>query len=70
MRVIEEIGKGSESNNSSNDESNESNEKRKGDRTLVFKQAEKDSPAKNTRNRKAATTATESPAAKRRRGKK
>ncbi len=70
MKVIEEFGKGTESDDSSNDESNESNKKRKGGKTLVFKQAEKDSPAKNTRNRMAATAATESPAAKRGRGKK
>ena len=70
MRVVGEIGKGSESDDSSDDESKESNEKRKGGKTLVFKQAEKDSPAKNTRNRMAATAATESPAAKRGRGKK
>lgn len=71
MRVVEEIGKeGSDLEDSSDDESKESDKKRKGGRTLVFKQAEKDSPAKNTRNRKAATDATESLAAKRGRGKK
>ena len=78
MRVVEEIGnKGSESDGSSDDESKESGEKRKGGRTLVFKEKEKDSPAKNTRNKKAATDATEpsatkrgSPATKRGRGKK
>ena len=45
MRVIEEVGKGPESDESSDDESNESDKKRKGGRTLVFKQVEKDSPA-------------------------
>jgi len=49
----------------SDDESKESGEKGKGGRTLVFKEKEMDSPAKNTRKKKAATDATESPATKR-----
>ncbi len=48
-------------------ESNESNKKRKGGKTLVFKQAAAESPAHNTRKRAAAA---ESPAAKKGRGKK
>ena len=79
MREIEVLGEGSgdssndesnESNKNSDDESNESNKKRKGGRTLVFKQAEKNSPAKITRKRMAATAATEYPAGKRGRGRK
>ena len=69
MRVIEEIGN-KESDSSSDDESKESDEKGEGARTLVFKEKEKDSPAKYTRKKKAATDATESPATKRGRGKK
>jgi hypothetical protein len=77
MREIEVLGEGSgdssndesnESNKNSDDESNESDKKRKGGRTLVFKQAEKDSPAKNTRKRMAKTAASE--LGKRGRGKK
>ena len=64
MRVIEEIGD-KESDSSSDDESKESGEKGKGGRTLVYNEMEKDSPAKNTRKKKAATDATESPATKR-----
>ena len=64
MRVIEEIGN-KESDSSSDDESKESSEKGKGGRTLAFKEKEKDSPAKNTRKKKAAMDATESPATKR-----
>ena len=45
MRVVEEIGnEESESDGSSDDESKESGEKRKGGRTLVSKEKEKDSP--------------------------
>jgi len=75
MREIEVLGERSgdsshdesnERNNNSDDESNESEKKRKGGRT--FKQAEKDSPAKNTRKRMAETAVSES--VKRGRGKK
>ena len=65
MREIEVLGE--RSGDSSHDESNErNNKKRKGGRT--FKQAEKDSPAKNTRKRMAETAVSES--VKRGRGKK
>jgi hypothetical protein len=73
MNMVEKNGKGSDSDNSSNEsESNDSDKKRKGGRTLVFKQAENNSTAKNTRKRVAAAAATESPmaAGKRGRGKK
>ena len=66
MKVVEEIGKGTDSDDVSN-ESNESNKKRKGGKTLVFKQAAAESPAHNTRKRAAAA---ESPAVKKGRGKK
>ncbi len=73
MKVVEKTGKGSDSDDSNNEsESNDSNKKRKGGRSLVFKQAENNSPAKNTRKRAAVAAATESPmaAGKRGRGKK
>ncbi len=75
MREIEVLGERSgdsshdesnERNNNSNDENNESDKKRKGGRT--FKQAEKDSPAKNTRRRMTETAVSDS--GKRGRGKK
>ena len=59
----------SDSDDSSNEsESNDSGKTRKGGRTLVFKQAENNSPAKNTRKRAAAAAATESPMAAGKRG--
>ncbi len=66
IKVVEEVGGGSDSDDES-DESNESNKKRKGGKTLVFKQSAAESPAHNTRKRKADT---ESPAVKKGRGKK
>ena len=69
MKVVEKIGKGSDSDDSSDEsESNDRDKKRKGGRTLVFKQAENNSPAKNTRKRAAAAAETESPMAAGRRG--
>ncbi len=66
MKVVEEIGKGTDLNDVS-DESNVSNKKRKGGKTLVFKQVAAKSPTHNTRKRAAAA---ESPVVKKGRGKK